>query len=416
MSNATAAFLAQADRIGGRLCRDAIWSEDRCGWMGWSMDFHPRQGGGQWAASWRALGPLLYDGSAGIGLFLARLWAQTGDPIALATARAALNQSLTAVEGLVSQGEFGFYSGLAGLARACIDAGALIGDQAIAEGGAQALRAAAAIAPHPQRLDVINGAAGVIGVFLAAARGEPADAFTASAIRQGEHLLALAHRAAEGWSWDTLAGSTRKNLVGYSHGTAGIACALANLAQATGRADFREGALQALAYERHSFVPARGNWPDFRDLNVPPPGAEPACMIAWCHGAPGIGLGRLRLLDTLPDDHGLRAEVDIAVATSAASFNQTSIGSLCLCHGDTGNADLLIEAADRLARPDLRAAAETLGLRAIAQYADRDLPWPCGVPGAGETPNLMLGLAGIGYFYLRLHDPAATPSILLAGA
>ena len=28
------------------------------------------------------------------------------------------------------------------------------------------------------------------------------------------------------------------------------------------------------------------------------------------------------------------------------------------------------------------------------------------------TPDLMLGLAGIGYFYLRLHDPTI-PSILL---
>jgi len=30
----------------------------------------------------------------------------------------------------------------------------------------------------------------------------------------------------------------------------------------------------------------------------------------------------------------------------------------------------------------------------------------------GETPNLMLGTAGIGYFYLRLYDSAAVPSVL----
>jgi len=38
---------------------------------------------------------------------------------------------------------------------------------------------------------------------------------------------------------------------------------------------------------------------------------------------------------------------------------------------------------------------------------------PCGVVSGGETPNLMLGTAGIGYFYLRLYDSSAVPSVLL---
>jgi hypothetical protein len=41
----------------------------------------------------------------------------------------------------------------------------------------------------------------------------------------------------------------------------------------------------------------------------------------------------------------------------------------------------------------------------IENYAERGLSWPCGT-GGGETPSLMLGLAGIGYPYLRLHDQA----------
>jgi hypothetical protein len=41
-------------------------------------------------------------------------------------------------------------------------------------------------------------------------------------------------------------------------------------------------------------------------------------------------------------------------------------------------------------------------------------PWPCGIPVAGrETPGLMLGLAGIGYHYLRQADPQLVPSVLL---
>jgi len=74
---------------------------------------------------------------------------------------------------------------------------------------------------------------------------------------------------------------------------------------------------------------------------------------------------------------------------------------------------LLIYAAQVLNRPDCFAAAQQLGLKRIEAYEMNRLPWPCGVLGGGETPNLMLGLSGIGYFYLRLHDPANVPSVLI---
>jgi lantibiotic biosynthesis protein len=85
---------------------------------------------------------------------------------------------------------------------------------------------------------------------------------------------------------------------------------------------------------------------------------------------------------------------------------------LCLCHGLGGNADLLI-AADSLGRSDLRRVAEDAARVAIQQIVPNDMPWPCGVNGGGESPNLMLGMAGIGHFFLRLHDAAGMPSVML---
>ncbi|HEX5723916.1 MAG TPA: hypothetical protein VFX98_00545, partial [Longimicrobiaceae bacterium] len=58
-------------------------------------------------------------------------------------------------------------------------------------------------------------------------------------------------------------------------------------------------------------------------------------------------------------------------------------------------------------------AAERVGDRGIERYLAPRLPWPCGVPNGGETPALMLGTAGIGHFYLRLHAPERIPSVLL---
>jgi len=66
------------------------------------------------------------------------------------------------------------------------------------------------------------------------------------------------------------------------------------------------------------------------------------------------------------------------------------------------------------AHRDIRGAlAEDLALNAIGIHGPKLAPWPCGVLNAGETPNLMLGTAGIGHFLLRLHDGDRTPAIAI---
>jgi lantibiotic biosynthesis protein len=405
-------FLVAADRIGCRLCRDAIWSDGRCNWLGWAME--PRAG--QWATAFRAAGTNLYDGASGIGLFLARLARLTGDPICRATAKAALSQALTTVDSLAESGEYGFYTGLSGIGSACREAGRALGHEALAARGEAALLAAARITPNRQCIDVVNGSAGLIPILIESAVGAWQDELIAAAIRHGEELLDLAERGERGWSWDTLGLPNEPHLLGFAHGVSGIACALAVLAKAADRPDFLNGAREALRYERAHFRAAEGNWPDLRSFSQPVPGGEPPCMVAWCHGAPGIGMARLNLHRLLPEEPEILAEAETAIRTTAATLDTASIqrlGNFSLCHGEGGNADLMIIAADLLNRPDLRGRAEAAGIRGIEQFEDRGLPWPCGVPGAGETPNLMLGLAGIGYFLLRLYDPENIPSVLL---
>src|SRR5271165_6553425 len=138
-------------------------------------------------------------------------------------------------------------------------------------------------------------------------------------------------------------------------------------------------------------------------------------MIDWSHGEPGIGFARVALVSLLPDDPSVLNEAEIAVRTTAATLGQAlpGTGNFSLCHGDGGNADLLVLAADALERPQLRIEAEAAAVRALDRFEDARAPWPCGVPAAGESPNLLLGLAGIGYFFLRLHDSSVVPTALL---
>ena len=86
-----------------------------------------------------------------------------------------------------------------------------------------------------------------------------------------------------------------------------------------------------------------------------------------------------------------------------------------LCHGLGGNADLFLLAADVLGEERYRGPADAIGMRGIELVQLQHNAWPCGVVNGGEAPGLLLGLAGIGYFYLRLYDAKRVPSMLLIG-
>jgi lantibiotic modifying enzyme len=403
--------LSAAAAIGRRLARDSIWRDGRCNWLGWAMEPH----GGQWISAYRAMSATVYDGTAGIGLFLARLARLTDDAILATTAEGALAQALSAAPDLKHAGEYGFYAGLAGVAHSCIVSGGALEREDIVARGYAAMEDCAKLEPHSRRLDMINGSAGAIPALLDAAESFGREEFFEAAVRHGNHLVRLAARSEKGWSWDTLGLDNQPHLLGFGHGASGIAYALGRVGVAAGRGDFLEAAREGLRYERAYFREAEGNWPDLRSFVQSGPSGEPPCMIAWCHGAPGVGFARLALLRLLPDEASVLQEAEIALRTTAATLGQASpgIGNFSLCHGDGGNADLLLLAADVLGRPEWRREAESAALRALDQFEDLRAPWPCGVPSAGESPNLFLGLAGIGYFLLRLYDSANAATVLL---
>ena len=128
-----------------------------------------------------------------------------------------------------------------------------------------------------------------------------------------------------------------------SHGAAGIAWALLQLAAATGDRRFREAAEAGLAYERSLYVAERRNWPDLRSGSEEGDGS-PNFLSTWCHGAPGIALARLDGLRHL-DDGTVREEIAIALETTLREgFGRGH----CQCHGDLGNLEPLLLAQDRL--------------------------------------------------------------------
>ncbi|HEX8353233.1 MAG TPA: lanthionine synthetase LanC family protein [Pyrinomonadaceae bacterium] len=411
-----ATFLEAADYVAARLCRDALWSGGRCNWLGDSMEFV----GGQWAVAHRAFGPDLYSGTSGVALFLAEAYAKTAEPLFRETAAGGARHALSRLGEMPPPTRVGFYTGHTGVGYALTRIGELLGEQEFVDRGLQVVEALAEVAPDESATDVLAGSAGAIPALLHLRKKYGREPLLELALRHGEFLLGAARKTASGWSWNTLnvaAEQRKQDLCGFSHGAAGISWALLELWKATGQGRFRVAARQGFAYERQWFDRQQENWPDFRGLydSWSGTGGQPGFMTAWCHGAPGIGLSRVRAY-ALTGEEVYRREAEAALRTTGRTLAAPAQGgqaNYSLCHGNAGNAELFVYAARALGDDSHRRMAEQVGRAGVELYRQSQSPWPCGVLQGGETPGLLLGLAGIGHFYLRLHDPVGVPPVLI---
>lgn len=408
----SASFLAVASEIGRRLAQDAVWHEDCCNWLGLlPQEYGPRQLG----LSYGALGHDLYDGTSGIALFLAQLYGVTREDALRRTALGAVRQALAVTEVPRHAQGIGLYTGSIGVALAAASAGIILAEDSLLE---RSQRLVADIAtgsePPPEDFDLLSGRAGaVVGLaVLYEMRGH--DLYLDVAIRLGNELVQSADRSRLGWSWKADTRLKHPNLTGLSHGSAGAGHALLELYRLTGEATYAEGAVEAFRYERAWYSDAARNWPDFREDGGRRRSDATVHRTQWCHGAAGIALSRLRAYEVLGDER-YREEACVALATTerdTAEAQRHGSLSFCLCHGLGGNADILLEG--RACAGDGGSLPELIGASGADECGEGRLPWPCGIPVPGsETPGLMLGLSGIGYFYLRLAFPRQIPSLLL---
>jgi type 2 lantibiotic biosynthesis protein LanM len=395
-------LLAAARAVGDRLEELAVQGTDDASWIGLVM-----AGRRHWNLA--PLGSDLYGGLPGVALFLAHLGALTSEErytrLAGRAARAWQRHLEPSADHVTAIGAF---SGWGGILYTLAHLAALWRQPELRQQATALVDRLPALIAQDEGLDLIAGAAGCIGALLGMERDGPSPRVRAAAVQCGDRLLARARRLPTGLGWVARDGADQP-LTGFSHGAAGLAWALLHLAARTGEDRFRSAALGALAYERSQFVPGAGNWRDLRrELATEQPGGEPpACMAAWCHGAPGIGLARLGSLPHL-DDATTRAEIATALATARAhGFG----GNHSLCHGDLGNLELFLQAHAVLGERRWRTEAERIAGGILADIEGRG--WQCGHASAVETPGLMTGLAGIGYGLLRVAEPERVPAVLV---
>ncbi|HVU66491.1 MAG TPA: type 2 lanthipeptide synthetase LanM family protein [Ktedonobacteraceae bacterium] len=361
----------------------------------------------------------LYNGTSGIALFLGYLGAMTGEARYTELAQNSLRvvQALTSLQRKqVQRVKLGTFNGLGSTLYVLTHLGVLWHDPGLLREARDLVTLLPPLIEQDQTLDIVGGVAGCILALLGLYRQHPDPMTLQVACQCGDRLLATAQTMKQGMAWKTV--PTEKPLGGFAHGTAGIALSLLHLASMSGKTHYRQVALEALAYDRSLYQPADQNWADLRTFaaqlargksakqQTAETGRAPM-MVAWCHGAAGIGLGRVGSLPFL-DDEQVHQEIDIAIQTTVREGLKDNHS---LCHGALGNLDLLVTATQKLDNARYRTLlAETTSVVLESIHA---CGWVAGVPLGIETPGFMTGLAGMGYELLRLAEPACVPSVLL---
>jgi hypothetical protein len=408
-------FLQTATEIGQRLVEDAVWYEGCCNWMG-IAEGGPRPDKVLPTRKYSALGPDLYSGTSGVALFLSELHSAKGHIGARRCALGAIHQSLSRFDAIEPQARFGLYTGGMGVALAAACVGKVLRENELLERAARMVRSFVCVDQVQCEFDFISGNAGAVTALILLRDLLDDESLLKVAIRIGDDLLRSAEKSGIGYSWRSLLFRGRKNLTGFAHGTAGVGFALMELFRVTGRSQYREGAEQAFNYERHWFDIEACNWPDFRDE----PGESKRTKrplrfsSAWCHGAPGIALSRLRAYEIIKDPK-YKEEAIAALQTTCRitkTWLHSGTGNYSLCHGLSGNAEILLYGWQVLGQDFVEglATAHAVATARIANSMKHSGLAPCRGEDT-ESPGLMLGLAGIGYFYLRLYNHS-TRSVL----
>ncbi|MEU0785046.1 lanthionine synthetase LanC family protein [Streptomyces sp. NPDC006173] len=263
--------------------------------------------------------------------------------------------------------------------------------------------------------DIIMGTAGVV-MTAVWARGEFADAI---ATRGGEALLRTADRTEAGLDWG-ISPKSAWRAPNYSHGTAGVAAALAVAGASLGRADFVEAAAEGARHvlsvgllDNDGFVVPHTIPPSKREV-------EPL-TYTWCHGPAGTS--------------HLFSALSYAGVTEVAGFRVDELRRRCLnslltsgvperlrpgfwdndgrCCGTAGVGDVLLDAAQDWAGTELSETllrgARTMG-DALVERAIRDgsgARWQF-LEHRDDEPLLppgtawMQGASGIAAYLLRL--------------
>jgi|GEM_PF-440738 len=390
-------LLEKAKIIGDTLIREAIQYEGEQG-LEFCWTSMVTKGGRKHFWQYSVTGPGIYDGNPGIALFFAQLWNLTREEVYRDACFATIRPIEMILEELIhpDQINLGAFLGLGGMAYGFAQLGSVLDDPAMKQSANRLLKEIPRLLPQDQLYDLIGGSAGALAVIASMLEQNQEDAWLIDIGEQlVKHLIQHATPMETGIAWKP-GNSPESPYIGFSHGNAGIIFALCRfMPWSRQQAAIHKIVQAAIDYENRFYDESVENW--FSEhLNHH--------SIAWCHGAPGILLSRIEAIRNQIDHGLLERDCQAALATTL----DVSLGSnFSLCHGNLGNLDVLLQAAQSLdsQQQSLIRAKQCLILDELFRYSDV-------IHADINAIGVMNGLASIGYGLLRIADPHHVPSLL----
>lgn len=390
-------ILGKAAEIGEILLNKAITYEDKenselC-WTSMVMK-------GMEETSWvySVTGPGLYDGNTGIAIFFSYLWKLTKNERFKKAAYASMNPIKKLMSELIEPDNIsiGGFLGISSILYTMNHMSSLFNDSKMLNDCLVYSREVDRFIEKDLTLDVIGGAAGALFVVTNLYEQTHNNDLLNTAQKLAEHLVkAATPQKTGGVAWPPIQ-EGKDPYIGFSHGNAGIAASLARY-NSYGRNDkVNEIIEKACLYENTFYNKEKNNWYSSHLKNFP---------IAWCHGSPGILLGRSILKENFHD----RNEIRIDISRASRSCLNSSLGkNYSLCHGDLGLIDILLRSNNGLEDPDYTNSIKDL----ITKVCKNMLSNGEGIQADLNSVGLMNGIAGIGYGLLRIAFPQEVPSVL----
>lgn len=256
------------------------------------------------------------------------------------------------------------------------------------------------------REDIVSGNAGLLLALVHLYNIRNSDSVLKKVHLTGDHLVSKSLDYNHNIGLEYQQG---KVLTGFSHGTSGVLYALSKYYPlSNNKRSLIKVFAQILSWEKSVYSKEHSNWPDYRG-----PIADYE-IVSWCHGAVGIGMSRLKLLDT-----GLFYDESILDISNA--YKKTINSYLhhldTVCCGNSGRIDFLLELL-RLGIISNKFSVQKHINFLISNMLGKHLRggnFSCFSKFDTDELNVgyYQGVSGIGYELLRLIDPQKYRSIIL---
>ena len=348
------------------------------------------KGGNENTWVYSVTGPGLYDGNPGIALYFSYLWKVTGKKRFKEATYATINPIRKLMPELIEPENvnLGGYLGISGIVYSLHHIGEVFNDHRLKEEAISYARNFTKFVKQDVVYDLIGGSSGALMVILNLYEQYQEKWMLDIAEELCLHLIKHAKPQNQGISW--IPHSLNKEpYIGFSHGNAGIASALARFSIYKNSSKLEEVIQQAIEYENTFFNEEKGNWFSSHLQSF---------VIAWCHGAHGILLSRCLLKENNIKYKYL--EIDVIYAFNTTVESQTR-KSYSFCYGDLGLVDALMVTNEKLYGNRETTTVENFREKVIsAMFSGKHIQADI------NSVGLLNGIAGIGYSLLRLANPS----------